>query len=51
MELEEIKKKMQRLLNQGRNDENLNEKYRKALKDANHYENQFKPKDYGHNKM
>lgn len=51
MEIEEIKKKMQRLLNQGRNDENLNEKYRKALKDANHYENQFKIKDYGHNKM
>jgi len=44
MQLEEIKKKMERLLSQGRNDEKLNEQYRKALKDANYYENQFKPK-------
>ncbi len=46
MTLEEIIKKMERQLSKGQNCEKTNDAYRKALKDAKYYENQFKPKDY-----
>ena len=44
--LDEIKKKMQRQLDKGQNCEKTNGIYRKLLKDANYYQNQFKVKDH-----
>ena len=45
-QLEEIKKKMARQLEKGQNDEKTNDTYRKLLKDADYYQNQFKPKSF-----
>jgi len=48
--LQRIKRIMLFNYNRGVNKESVNNVYRKLLKDANYYENQFKPKDYKANK-
>jgi len=42
-----IKRWMKRQYKRGENNEQTNDIYRKLLKDADYYKNQFKPKDYG----